>query len=286
MMTCNSCKSSSRRCSFALGFITILGLALVAIPAPCQTAPQPAPAAPVQPAPKPQLAATSQPAPVPQTPQAFEVASIRLSSPNAGHFSINGWGTDRFTATNVPLELLITLAYNVQYTQVEGVPGWLSSQLFNIEAKTEGGQILTFEQFRTPMRLLLEQRFHLAIHRYTKEVQGYALVVAKGGPKLQPSKQGEDPNGSIKPNGLESNATSLGGLAKMLVIPVGRSIIDKTGITGTYDFKLSYAADHPNSNLPDIFTALQEQLGLKLVPQKVPADTLVIDHVDRVPTEN
>jgi uncharacterized protein (TIGR03435 family) len=183
--------------------------------------------------------------------------------------------------------LLIAYAYNVQYTQVEGEPGWLSSQGYDIEAKSEGGQILTFEQFRTPMRLLLEQRFHLAIHRYTKEVQGYALVVAKGGPKLQPSNPGEDPNGSIKSNGLESNATSLGGLAKMLVNLVGRSIIDKTGITGTYDFKLSYAAaDNPDSNLPDIFTALQEQLGLKLVPQKVPIENLVIDHVDKVPTEN
>jgi len=73
----------------------------------------------------------------------------------------------------------------------------------------------------------------------------------------------------------------------MLKIPAGRPVIDKTGIVGKYDFTLKYAtANHPDSNLPDLFTAVQEQFGLKLVPQKVPVETLVIDHVDKIPTEN
>jgi uncharacterized protein (TIGR03435 family) len=255
---------------FALALAALLTLVLAAIPIPCQSLPQAAPSAQTPPA-----------------PQAFEVASIRLSAPSAEGFSINGWGTDQFTARNATLQLLISFAYNVQFNQMEGEPGWLNSQRYDIEAKSEGGHILTFDQLQTPLRLLLEQRFHLAIHRYTKEAQGYALVVAKGGPKLQPSKEGEEPYGSINPHGLESKATNLNGLAKMLVSPAGRPIIDKTGIAGTYDFKLHYATvDHPDPNLPDLFTAVQEQLGLKLVPQKVPVEILVIDHVDKIPTEN
>jgi uncharacterized protein (TIGR03435 family) len=81
----------------------------------------------------------------------------------------------------------------------------------------------------------------------------------------------------------------MGGLAKMLVTPAGRIVIDKTGITGNYDFKLSYATANnpdPDPDLPNLFTAVQEQLGLKLVPQKVPVDFLVIDYLDKIPTEN
>jgi uncharacterized protein (TIGR03435 family) len=282
MMTCNSRNSSSRRCSFALGFITILGLALVVIPAPCQTAPQPAPAAQSAPAPQPE----------------FEAVSIHMadSSPHSIEDLQKGIGltssikfpTNRFYAHYTPLKFLISLAYGVDdWEYIQGGPNWLDSQLYDIEAKVDGNALLTLEQMRPLLQNLLEQRFHLTIHRGQKEVTGYALVVAKGGPRLQTSKGGEQPFGYILPDGIQDQNAPIQSLAAMLTIPAGGPVVDKTGIVGKYDFKLKFAtANHPDSNLPDLFTAVEEQLGLKLVPQKVPAETLVIDHADKIPTEN
>ena len=134
---------------------------------------------------------------------------------------------------------------------------------------------------------LLEERFHLATHRVTKFTSGYALVVAKGGTKLQPGEDHTSTNGYIVSNAIRSPSIGMGGFASMLSSPIGYPIVDKTGISGNFNIKLSYApANDRNSTLPDIFTALQEQLGLKLESAKVPVDFLVIDHVDRVPTEN
>ena len=134
---------------------------------------------------------------------------------------------------------------------------------------------------------LLQQRFHLAAHWESRTVPGYELVVAKGGAKLQPAKEGVHPYGQILPDGIQASGYGLDSLAAILHSPTGRPVVNKTGITGTYDIKLDYAPrNDPNSTLPDLFTAIQEQLGLKLVSQKVPAQILVIDHVDQTPTEN
>jgi uncharacterized protein (TIGR03435 family) len=133
---------------------------------------------------------------------------------------------------------------------------------------------------------LLKDRFHLAVHRATKDMQGYALVVARNGSKLQPNK-GRSGQGQIVRGQLLCPSCSTEILAGMLVHVTGRPIADGTGIEGNYDVKLDYAPDDdPNSSLPSIYTALQETLGLKLIPQKVPVEMLVIDHADRVPTEN
>jgi uncharacterized protein (TIGR03435 family) len=281
MMTCNSCNSISRRCSFALGFITILGLASVAIPAPCQP--------PAQTAPPAQSALAPQPE--------FEAVSIHMvdSSPHSiedlqkgiGLISWSKFPANRFFAHYTPLKSLIGLAYGVDGAYVQGAPNWLGAQLYDIEAKVDGNALLTLEQMRPLLQNLLEQRFHLTIHREQKEVSGYALVVAKGGPKLQTAKGGEQPYGYILPDGLQDQNAPIQSLASMLTISAGGPVVDKTGIVGKFDFKLKFAtANHPDSNLPDLFTAVQEQFGLKLVPQKVPVETLVIDHVDKIPTEN
>jgi uncharacterized protein (TIGR03435 family) len=289
-MTCKSRSSNSRRCSFTLGFITILGLALVAVPTHGQTAPLSGAAL--------QIASTSQ-ATSDFTPQpAFEVSSIRMadSSPHSLDDLQKGIGltspikfpTNPFYAHYAPLKFLISLAYGVEdWEHIQGGPSWLGSQNYDIEAKVDGDRALTLEQMRPLLQNLLEQRFHLTVHREQKEVTGYALVVAKGGPKLQPSKEGERPFGYILPNGIQDQNASIQSLASMLTIPAGGTVTDKTGIVGSYDFKLKYAtASHPDSNLPDLFTAVEEQLGLKLEPQRAPVDFLVIDHVDKIPTEN
>lgn len=136
---------------------------------------------------------------------------------------------------------------------------------------------------------LLAQRFHLAAHREVKEVNGYTLLVANGGPKLEASKGGAA-NGHIGPDGLTARNVPLSALAAILMHTVGAHIVDHTGLKGSYDIHLSFAPDASltatDSALPSVFTALQEQLGLKLVAQKVPVEMLVIDRMEKIPTEN
>jgi uncharacterized protein (TIGR03435 family) len=115
---------------------------------------------------------------------------------------------------------------------------------------------------------------------------GYALVAAKGGPKLHPA-SGSAKQNQIYNGGLRLSNAPVGSLALMLRGPAGRPVMDKTGIQGNYDFQLSYALDaETEARLPSIFTVLQEQLGLKLEPAKVPLEILVIDRTEKIPAEN
>ena len=232
-------------------------------------------------------APTAPPQPAKST---FEVASVRLSLPNAGYTSISTtYPTNRFTATNAALRLLIAVAFGVDGNNMSGGPGWLDSEYCDITAKA-GDTGLTREQMQPLLQHLLEQRFHLTTHHEKKEVLGYGLVVAKGGPKLQANK-GAPQLGYIFSNEIRIQNAPVNTLASTLAGPMRRPVVDKTGIEGMYDFDLKYAPENApsnsaDSNLPDIFTAVQEQLGLKLEPQKVPVEILVIDHVERTPTEN
>ena len=195
--------------------------------------------------------------------------------------------TSRFIGHRVTLEILISLAYGVEPKYIQGEPDWLDSQQYSIEAKVEGDQELTYEQMQPLLQHLLEQRFHLTTHRVTKPSSGFALIVAKSGPKLTPAKEGVTPHAQMLSNGMQAYNVDTGHFAQILSHPAGGPVVDKTGIAGNYDIKLSYApANDSNSSLPSLFTALQEQLGLKLESQKVPVDYLIIDHVERTPTEN
>ena len=238
------------------------------------------------------IPATSQLAPGPTE---FEVASIRPVEPHSieelqrgiGAASVSHFPANLFTADNMPLGVIIQIAFGVDGNRIIGKPDWVDSQLWQISAKVDGDAMLSGEQMRPLLQKLLQQRFDLTAHRESRSVAGFALVVAKGGTKLQGSKDGEKPFFYILSNGVEGRATSMVTLAAVLERPSGRPVIDKTGIAGKYDIKVHYApADDPKSDLPDLFTAVQEQLGLKLESQKVPVDYLVIDHVERTPTEN
>jgi len=219
-------------------------------------------------------------------PSAFEVASVRMIPPGKeGLISISPPGSPTFTAT-INLENLIAMAYGVDSDNVLNAPSWLGWQQYDITAKAEGNPRLTYEQLKAPLQKLLEERFHLAAHRQTKEGSGYALVAAKSGPKLLETK-GEAPHAYILKGGVHLQNSSLDDLAGTLKIPAGRPVVNETGIKGKFDIKLNYAPEGAaNSELPSLFTALPEQLGLQLVPRKVPVATLVIDRVERVPTEN
>jgi uncharacterized protein (TIGR03435 family) len=239
-----------------------------------------------------QTAAQATPAPHPE----FEAVSIHLVDPHTaedlvagkGLYSMSSFPTNLFTLRNAPLAFLIQFAYHIESQDyISDEPAWMDSQEYDISAKVEGDQQLTLEQMRPMLQRLLEQRFHFAAHHETKMVSGFALVVAKGGPKLMPGKDDSKPSAQMLPSRLDATHMDLEHFAGVLAHRAGQPVVDKTGLPGIYDYKLSYApANDPNSSFPDFFTALQEQLGLKLVPQNVPVDFLVIDHVDKMPTEN
>lgn len=226
---------------------------------------------------------------------AFEVASVRMVPSatqeevikNAGTSPISRFPTNLFTAHRVTLQLLISMAYGIDGQNLLDMPNWLGEQTYDLEARVEGGQKLSYEQMKPLLQRLLKERFQLGTHWTTKPASGYGLFVTKNGPKLVKSKGPARSFGYIMPDSVNLRDVSMSSFASILSHPVGSPVVDKTEISGTYDIKMSFApSNDPNSNLPDIFTAVQEQLGLKLEPQKVPVDFLVIDHVDRVPTEN
>jgi len=187
---------------------------------------------------------------------------------------------------NASLEQLISMAYGIEQFNVRGGQSWLKDEAYDITARVEDNKKLTLEQMQPLLQNLLEQRFHLAVHKVNKEVQGYSLVVAKGGPRLQVNK-GAPTSGFILRDGLQAQNASMPMLALMVGALAGGPVEDKTGIAGTYDVKLSCAGPGAlDSSLPSISAALPEQIGLKLVPQKTIVVELMVDHVDRIPTEN
>jgi uncharacterized protein (TIGR03435 family) len=203
-------------------------------------------------------------------------------------------GGQRFTGTNLPLTALILLAYDVTPRQVLGVPSSLDAVGFDIEAKCdhpiEKGQSLRM------LQTLLADRFKLTFHRETKEQPIYALVIGKGEPKLKESlAESAVPSMQKLPDGgVEYRGAPISTLVLVLSQQVGRTVIDKTGLKGRYDFSLAYergrsgrggtdgseSAVSPN-NLPSVFTALQDQLGLKLESQRAPVDFIVVDHAEK-----
>jgi uncharacterized protein (TIGR03435 family) len=212
------------------------------------------------------------------------------------------------------LKLLMTIAYRVQDFQISGGPNWIGSDRFDIVAKAEEGSNSKIPEM---LQALLEDRFKLTLHRETKEMPIYALTVAKGGLKLHES-EGEcppRPSGPPPPpvpgkmpsppcggmfmgrNQTAGNHITMEQLVINLSRTLGRTVIDKTGLTAKYDIKLEWTPDQsqvqfgpggpmpppsePENSGPSIYTALQEQLGLKLESQKGPVEVLIIDHVEQ-----
>jgi uncharacterized protein (TIGR03435 family) len=222
---------------------------------------------------------------------AFEVASVRPAPPdadrNSGYWNLPGKG--RFTASHLSLALLIGLAYDIDISQIANQPGWLDSNLYDIDAKPEDGISLTRDELRPRLQDLLQQRFHLVVHTETRLNSGYALVVAKGGPHLTPTKADHIPGFRINVSSghMRGLNWSMPQLAKYLTHAAGFPVVDQTGITGSYDIDFSYNPKFDaNSALPTLDEALKQATGLLLEPQKVPVETIVIDSVDKVPTAN
>jgi uncharacterized protein (TIGR03435 family) len=221
-----------------------------------------------------------------EAPSAFEVASIKpLQGFVNARVNISG---PRVTMSGYGLEGLVMDVYKVASWQISGGPVWLRTDPFEIVAKAPGDASPTPEQLRLMLQTLLEERFGLKVHRETKEGPVYALVVAKNGPKMKRSTATDasfsagGPHQVVK---LTFQKRDMEFFVHQLPAnaPLGRSVLDKTGLTGDWDFELTFmpGAPPPDSNVPDLFTALQEQLGLKLESQRGLVEKLIIDHAEK-----
>lgn len=291
-----------------MGFPAAVLFAFFLIPAVsgAQTAPQ-------APAPQSLPAAASLPK--------FDVISVKLDK-TGGNGIRSGLTPDGVNVVNAPLHSLLTLAYGVSDDQLIGEPDWSRTTRFDIEAKVAAADVptlkaLTFDQRRMQAQQILTERFGLVLHHETRELPEFLLTVAKGGPKLAAAKI--DPEHPMPPGSrgnfrmshgpaglrLQAQGARIDGLLPLLANETGRTVVDKTGLTGNYDFTLTWTPDRPEGPPgerspadagsmvqppstdigPTLFTAIEEQLGLKLESTKGPVDVLVIDHVE-MPTEN
>jgi uncharacterized protein (TIGR03435 family) len=236
---------------------------------------------------------------------AFEVATIKPNKTGNGRWrsQFTPYG---FTAMSVSLKYVIQEAYGIYDDhRWSGGPAWLNSDKWDIEAKFDASEFKdpTPEQRKSMLQTLLADRCKLVIHHEIRESSVYALVLAKKGPKFQASKPeniiqsnlyGKTCLLSRRPGDRAFQGCSMQDLAQVLMRDVpdlGRTAVDKTGLTDRYDFELRWRQDTtspsemPDSSEPSIFTALQEQLGLKLKSARAPLDILVIDQVE-MPSEN
>jgi len=220
----------------------------------------------------------------------FEVATIKLSDPNASGqgFQISG----RYVRVkNKTVNDMISWAYGIHEKQIVGGPAWFTTDRYEINGVPDVAGEPNVTQFRSMIRKVLADRFGLKIHSEKREMPVYALTVAKGGPKLTKSgntandlrNQTDDTNGME----MEFDNTSMADFALgIMQYVLDKPVIDQTGIKGKYNFKLKWTLDEiqassePNAS-PGLFTAIQEQLGLKLEAVKAPADVIVIDKVVR-----
>jgi uncharacterized protein (TIGR03435 family) len=221
--------------------------------------------------------------------QSFEVASIKVSK-GTPQWKLAISGT-RLIATSYTLFGLLQEAYTLQDYEIVGASPLLMSgdTLYDIAAEARGDGTPTRDDFRKMLQSLLADRFQMKVHRETKELPVYDLVIDKNGPKFKESAPGADPLAHFAAQGPNYVATmpkeTIGDLANTLLRPVsGRPVLDKTGLQGTYDIKLTYGINRgaePGPEVIGIFTAVQEQLGLRLVPRETAIEILVVDHVEK-----
>lgn len=237
-------------------------------------------------------------------PLAFEVASVKPNNSGARTTSAQILPGGRFTLTNYPLHTLIILAYSLQQDQLVNVPEWASRERFDINAKAEGDfstARLAFDDARLMMRALLADRFGLVVHEASRELEVYALVPHREDRRLGPNVRAAacEPlsatgvaGGTVVPcgtfsgnpaSGVQSRGLTMGNLARFLQSVVGTAVVDRTGLEGTYDVTLTFERNTlaTDSQLPSVFTAVQEQLGLRLRRETAPVAVLVVDRVER-----
>jgi uncharacterized protein (TIGR03435 family) len=243
-------------------------------------------------------------------PPPFEVATIKATKADAEN-SMLMFTADGITVTGFQLDKLIREGFNTEDDHLIGEPAWVKSSRFDIEARVAPEDAPKLKGMKFPERKkmlvqLLVDRFGLKYHRETREVPVYEMVVAKGGVKMQPAKEQDPANARHMmmfggAGDIESQAMKMDALSHTLSGQLGRTVVDKTGLTGEYDFTLKWTPDEPapsmagqgdapsaanpdagnNPTGPSLFTALEEQLGLKLESAKGPEEVIVIDHIEQ-----
>ncbi len=233
-----------------------------------------------------------------QTRLTFEVASIKPSKPGMPGGGIKPMSAGQgYLVAGAPVRLMMSVMYRVPVSRITGGPGWLDDDLWEVEAKAD--KAYSPDDLHIMFQNLLADEFKLKFHKESKEGQVYVLTVDKAGPKMKvndspqdfevPIKGGVDGTMIGKRVPIEYLCFWLGSIPLRLD---GRPVIDKTGLTGNYDFTLSFLTELPpginQDNLPPglldrptIFDALKQQLGLKLEPQRGPVEYYVIDHVEK-----
>jgi uncharacterized protein (TIGR03435 family) len=232
----------------------------------------------------------------------LEVVAIKpVKEPDPNHTRDTTQGR-RLIVRNTSLRELITMAYELDPKEIEGDPKWLAADEWNIDAEAvEGVNLNEVQEEETLLQEILADRFRLAFHWEKRTLPVYVLTVTKPRPKLQAADPHEDENsGCPQPGICTFRKRTLSNFAWfMQYVVLDKPVVDKTGIAGEFDFLLKWTPDEsqfsrwgsgirPSSesaSLPSLFTAIQEQLGLKLESVKAPVNVLVIDHVEK-PTEN
>jgi len=223
----------------------------------------------------------------PAAPVAFEVASVKRNVSGG-----SGGGTRQlvgsFTASNSTLQALIRYAWNVMDYQIQG-PGWMATERYDLNAKVVGTH--DNQDVRLMLRTLLAERFALRTRTEIRQLPVYTLVVARSGSKLHESKPAESSAMSSSDRSVDANKITLQTLATLLSGHLDRPVVDSTGLTGTFDISLEWTPDATESDSiplsgPSLGTALQEQLGLRMESGTGPVTVVLIDHAERIPTEN
>jgi len=233
--------------------------------------------------------------------QTFDVTSVKLSEKPVGkdynnHITI---GPSTFTAHNITLKRLIVEAYSIEPPQVFGGPKWLDETEYDVEAKA--AQAVPRDELRKMLQPMLAARFHLSIHRETRELKIFELVVDKGGPKVQPVKDGEGTPAPLGSRHFHGDLQQLANLISIqLTIPVATDdpsrpsiasgtpvpVFNKTDLVGTYDLDIEFKLDPTIPSFNRWQSILQEQFGLKLESRKSPIEGIVVESADRVPVAN
>ncbi len=252
----------------------------------------------------------------------FDVVSVKQDKSGTGVTRLTAT-LDGYSATNVSAKLLIQVAYGIRQDLISGVPGWADTARFDFDAKVAGADVdnlkkLSPAQRGSMLQPALADRFKLKVHNETKQLPVFELVLAKGGSKLKEATPGDTYASGIKgtdgkghagtmrmgPGEVTGQGVPIAILVNLLATQLHQTVIDKTGLSGTYDLDLTWAPDPgsgpvfkgsdgapqradppPDSTGPSIFTAIQEQLGLKLQSTKGPVETIVVDHIE-MPSEN
>jgi uncharacterized protein (TIGR03435 family) len=235
----------------------------------------------------------------------FNVISVKPNRSGANAGNMHNL-PDGLLMDNFPLDTLIRFAYELNFDgQVIGVPSWAGTERYDIDARVAAEDVERFRKL-TPgerddmMQSILTERFKLSVHHQTEQLPVYDLVIAKENPGLALVKLGDvtqsAPYLNTSDDRISMHDEPIGSLASALMRKTHRAVVDRTGLTGHYDLELKFAPDSGTTPMgeagqkaeadassfgPSLFTALQEQLGMKLKADKGPVDCLVVDHIER-----